>query len=510
MNIFSLLAESVDFPMLTQGFQIGLDWLGQFAKIIIESVGSGPNMIGLGVIVFTLVLKAITLPFDIYQRVKMRKQTLIMRNMQDDLEKLQKQYANDKNQYSQKMMELYKKNGYSMFGACLPMIVSLVILIVAFQGFNAYSQYANLSTYEKMASAYNSAILEYGVDGCDYQIINSRDEQGKLQPDENGNYVLVWGENENKDEHTWQNGASWERENIVYSMYEEENGDKFLSVKGKGEDKFLFYIYSLETTDVSRQYQLDVDRIYAGTVTYNDKTGAEQTINAAKIDAMIAENVDLTRQTACRRLISDMGAHAAAKAYAENPPSFLWIRNIYNPDVSYSHPIQDYNSFVGSIRSGVTLEGQTNSVSVKEAVSETFYNNITSQMQQEKEAPNGYFIMIVISIGLMVLSQFITMKSQKESNKYQTVDGSGAKTQKIMMIMMPLIYAIFAFMYSAMFSIYMSMSSFIGILVTLLANLILDRVFRKKEAEAIKQKYTRTVPWKTKEENKKDKKNKKR
>ena len=65
MNIFSLLAESVDFPMLTQGFQIGLDWLGQFAKIIIESVGSGPNMIGLGVIVFTLVLKAITLPFDI-------------------------------------------------------------------------------------------------------------------------------------------------------------------------------------------------------------------------------------------------------------------------------------------------------------------------------------------------------------------------------------------------------------------------------------------------------------
>ena len=218
MNIFSLLAESVDFTMLTQGFQIGLDWLGQFAKIIIESVGSGPNMIGLGVIVFTLVLKAITLPFDIYQRVKMRKQTLIMRNMQDDLEKLQKQYANDKNQYSQKMMELYKKNGYSMFGACLPMIVSLVILIVAFQGFNAYSQYANLSTYEKMTSAYNSAILEYGVDGCDYQIINSRDEQGKLQPDENGNYVLVWGENENKDEHTWQNGASWDRETETNSF----------------------------------------------------------------------------------------------------------------------------------------------------------------------------------------------------------------------------------------------------------------------------------------------------
>ena len=91
-------------------------------RILIESAG----VIGLGIIVFTLILRAIVLPIDIFQRIKMRKQSLIMKQMKPELEKLQQQYKNDNQTYSRKMMELYKKNGYSIFGACLPMIVSMV------------------------------------------------------------------------------------------------------------------------------------------------------------------------------------------------------------------------------------------------------------------------------------------------------------------------------------------------------------------------------------------------
>ena len=152
------LLEFVDISLLQQGYQIGLDWLGKFVRVIIESVG----IIGVGIICFTLILKAVTLPFDIYQRVKTRKQTLIMREMKPELEKLQKQYANDKTTYNQKMMELYKKNGYSMLGACLPMIISLVILIVAFQAFRAYSQFANLDFFVQMSNEYNAAVLVNG------------------------------------------------------------------------------------------------------------------------------------------------------------------------------------------------------------------------------------------------------------------------------------------------------------------------------------------------------------
>ena len=108
----------------------------------------------------------------------------------------------------------------------------------------------------------------------------------------------------------------------------------------------------------------------------------------------------------------------------------------------------------------------------------------------------------------MVGSQLITMKSQKESDKYQTVDGQGAKTQKVMLVMMPLIYAIFAFMYSAAFTIYMTMSSLLSIIVTLLCNLILGKVFKDKEEKALKEQHSRKLPWQ--QAGKKEKKNPKR
>ena len=88
-----------------------------------------------GVVLFTLILKFITLPFDYFSRASMRKNSLKMEEMRPELEKLQKQYADNKDLYNQKMMALYKKNGYSMFGACLPTILTLFIFIVAINGF---------------------------------------------------------------------------------------------------------------------------------------------------------------------------------------------------------------------------------------------------------------------------------------------------------------------------------------------------------------------------------------
>ena len=95
----------------------------------------------------------------------------------------------------------------------------------------------------------------------------------------------------------------------------------------------------------------------------------------------------------------------------------------------------------------------------------------------------------------MILSQLVTMKSNKETNKYQTVDGRGARTQKIMLVMMPLIYAVFAFMMSAAFSIYMVVSSIMAILVTVVSNLIIGKIFNTKEEKQFKKEHSRTLPW---------------
>ncbi len=483
MMISSLLAEST-FTLLEQGYQIGLDWLGQFARVIIEGVGN----IGLGIILFTLILKAITLPFDIYQRVKMRKNNLVMAEMKDDLEKLQKQYADDQNMYNTKMQELYKKNGISMFSACLPSLLSLAILIVAFQGFNAYSQFANLSTFIGMSEAYNEAILEYGVEGVDVALL--KDEEG-IPVVEDGKYTFVWQEGgEQKTlSAAWEVGATLGIEKAsetgaVYTM-SEKDGNKYMRVSKEGQ--CISYEYNLDAAKLEKNYVIDCDLLLED----EDAAAGVEEIMAAQEEA----GTPVSRETACRLYITDIGALAARDWYRteENAPGFLWVKNVWYPDVSYAHPIPtDLGGLLGST---VTLESGEK-VRLSTIITDAQYASLTSRLTEEKAEPNGYFVLIVLSIGLMLLSQFITMRSQKDTSRYQTVDGAGASSQKMMLVLLPLIYGVFAFMYSAAFSIYMTMSSLIALLVTLLSNFIIGRVFKKKEEEKIKEKYGRTLSWK--------------
>ena len=143
-------------------------------------------------------------------------------------------------------------------------------------------------------------------------------------------------------------------------------------------------------------------------------------------------------------------------------------------------------------------------------LNEDNYNDLTAALSEEKDEPNGYFILIFLSIALMVVSQLVMMKSSKESSKYQTVDGQGMRTQKIMLIVMPLIYAIFAFMYSAAFSIYMTISSLVSLCVTLLSNLIIGHIFKKKEEARVVEERTRKPKWLLERERREAEENKKK
>lgn len=491
----TLLNTILDFSLLEQGYSVGLDWLGHFARVIIEGVG----IIGLGIIVFTIVLKAITLPFDIYQRVKMRKQTLIMRKMQPELEKLQKQYANDKNMYSQKMMELYKKNGYSMLGACLPMIISLVIIIVAFQGFRTYSSYANLNMYVDMSEAYNSALSSYIVEGLDYRLPADGVDDDELTIAWNPATPIVDAE-----------------KGITYQMTE-VNGTKIMQVTSDKADKFIYYNYSLDAASIRKEYKLDMDKLLA----FDQKIVADKTPAQFVNDALAAAQEDGTslsdsqkndlREKACKDYAVKIGATAAKNWYEENNAGFLWVKNVWYPDVSYEHPIKNFSGFKKSFGDKDVVLADGTKTELTAVFDETRYDNLVSELTDQTDAPNGYFILIIMSIGFMVLSQFLSMRSQKETNKYQTVDGSGARTQKMMLIIMPMIYGVFAFFYSAAFSIYMTMSSVISIIVMLISNFVLGRVFKKKEEEELKERYTRRLPWQTQGNNdKKDKKSKKK
>lgn len=111
---------------------------------------------GWRIVVFTVLLKLVLSPLDFYQRYKMHKNQKITERLKPTMEKLQKQYAGDKQAFSQKQMELNRKEGYSYFSSCLPMILTMVIFITLWLSMQTIAGYMTLRQYTTMYDTYES------------------------------------------------------------------------------------------------------------------------------------------------------------------------------------------------------------------------------------------------------------------------------------------------------------------------------------------------------------------
>ena len=429
--MLNLLDAIITLP--ETAFGSGLNFLGNIIKWIVEIV---PN-VGLGIILFTLILKVITLPLDIYSKSSMRKNSLKMEKMRPQLEKLQKQYQNDQQVYNQKMMELYKKNGYSMFGACVPMIVSLIIFIIVFQAFSAYSQYATVESYNDMVRSYNSVVERYEL--------TEENSEGFLQKvyySEDGSWTVYSGEEAPAE------GAAYDYKVDFSAFAKAYNKQNNLALTEEGVYSALVKQYSEETGTVIAQ-------------------GAENSSDASTREAV--------RMTLVSYVIDGYAAQKVADDYISKQQSgegsgFLWVKNIWYPDSVLSREVPDFSTF-RQAASRLNID----------AGYEESYNKVTADLVQQKEQYNGYFILIILSIGVMLLQQFIAMRSNKATNELSSVDGSAQRTTKMMMIMMPIIYGLFAFMYSSAFSIYMITNTIYSIITTLIINKAMNVWFSRRE-----------------------------
>ena len=421
-------------------FGEGLNWLGRIIQWIVEIV---PN-IGLGIVLFTLILKVITLPLDVYSKASMRKNSLKMEKMRPQLEKLQKQYQNDQKMYNQKMMEMYKKNGYSMFGACLPMIVTLVVFMIVLGSFSDYSQFTNVDVYRQMKESYNGAVLAYAAETEDVSPVSVSYAEGS----------------------TGEGGTDYTRTEVY------DSDDALITVTITR----TMRLGSAGMTDEELGAQ-DWSLATAASPIYNVKQAAVEASGDEAVKAALEwaktseEGANLDAESQATLAMQRIGRNAAEAKYREGRNKFLWVKNIWLPDTSYQHPVQ-----------------------LETGVPEDIYNEITMNLAEEKGAANGYYILIIVSIGTMFLSQFIISRSQKAQNELQTADGRGKTTQKVMMIVMPIIFGIFSFFYSAGFSIYMVTSNVFGILSTVTTNFFIDRKFKKIEEREIQEKYNKRIP----------------
>ncbi|MBE7060941.1 MAG: membrane protein insertase YidC [Clostridiales bacterium] len=439
-----------------------------FSRIFMWLV-NGTSIVA-AIVLFTIGLKIITLPFDYVSRRSMRRNSLLMEEMRPELEKLQKQYADNKQLYQQKMMALYKKNGYSMFGSCLPTILTLVIFIIAINGFSAYSRFQNKEYVYDMSLSYNSVVYD-GISADGEYIVEN----------ENGSKSIVIEKFKDKTSPIQidNGGEKYEiyfTDTITGDYVEKIDGvDTILGKKGDlqvyTENGYTNYkIEYIVLNDGTTKTSEPVFSVISGVIDNKEDLKLDGKSYTQYVTAKQAENAEFTMTE--EQFIREIQRERAAEKFREENASFLWVKNIWVSDSAFKKAVEtDWSSF----KSTHQYEGNTN-------FGENEYNELLTNLGEEKTQANGYFILVILTAGVSLISQLVMNKTQKAQMELQTVDGQGAQTGKIMKWLMPIMMAVFAFMYTAAFSIYIILSSLISLGTTFLINFMVDRKYKKQKA----------------------------
>ncbi|GAB4503066.1 MAG: hypothetical protein Fur0043_00580 [Anaerolineales bacterium] len=90
-----------------------------------------PGAFGWAIILFTILIRAITWPLNAQQL----KGAQAMQSLQNDKEwqAIQKKYAKDKEKLAQEQMRIYKEKGINPFASCLPTLIQFPIIIGLYQ-----------------------------------------------------------------------------------------------------------------------------------------------------------------------------------------------------------------------------------------------------------------------------------------------------------------------------------------------------------------------------------------
>lgn len=537
MGISNFLVSITSFGEGFGSASVSHEWIVNIIKWIVEFAGD----VGLGIILFTLALKLITLPLDIFSRASMKKNSLKMEMMKEDLEKLQKQYANNQQLYQQKMMALYKKNGYSAFSACLPTIITLVFFIIVLNGFNSYSRLTEKEVFNDMGKAYSLSVEDRAQEGI---LVFSSEDGGlktyllnidKALEDENlSGYFDKISASSVTDENNYiindiaAFSAGINLESYYLAEYFDENGynygnielaenvniqvnSKLISLlnddlrvalvnagaidEANGIIRNLNEFYLSAGENVKKYFYENEGNYFIDYKTFllseeNASIKAEFDSEAIKTVSLRAiEKIGYNYLEQKVKIPAGYSAKAAYESSDCHSAIIPWVKNLWVVDSPFSSALKDYSSLKTSLGNNIG------------SLSESAYKEITRYLKSETETGfgkgNGYFILVALSIAAMLCSTLVMNKTQKTQTQLSSVEGANstaASTQKMMTWIMPIMFGVFAFIYSASFSLYMITSTLISMLFTLAINFFVEQSFRKKlekEAaeKAAKQKY---------------------
>lgn len=146
---------------------------------------------------------------------------------------------------------------------------------------------------------------------------------------------------------------------------------------------------------------------------------------------------------------------------------FLWVQNLWRSDTTTS-PIVGYNTYKNYYSKNV---GEI----VDETAFESQFNTIKSYIESENRDGNGLYILIVLAGVVTLVVQWLSQRSMRKSNN------APGQTNKVMMIVMPLVMLIFASTSNALFTLYIITNSVISAVISK----IIDSCMKDKDNNVI-------------------------
>ncbi len=422
------------------------------AKILLW-LGSFISNYGWVIVVFTLLLKLLLLAPDIIQKVKSKKQQIKLNALKPALEKLERQYGRDKNLLMMKQQELYKKSGYNPASGCLFMLIPLVVVIIAFTGFNAVVAYKTELSYVNVRTAYY----------CDFseeENENIADYSNVKQAFSEDVYNLIKDELSKDDSDELKLAAL----KGVPSSAAEEAKEDFKAFKDKYTDLYA------SGTEVTAEAQNKYNEVYAeATASGKTEEEAAQIAEEAK-NSYISEIKNQTRNE-IDSVILQARKNVALTTFENNNSRFLWINNIWVSD-THSAVVMTADKYNSTMK---TAKRPTADVAEYEKVMAGVTEANLGYKLIGKTGWNGLYILVILSFAVSYGSQKLMQLTSAQAPTEMA-------SMKVMSIILPLMSAVFVFFYSAAFGLYMVINSIFTAASTLIINFILNKKYNVQTA----------------------------
>jgi|TARA_B100001964_G_scaffold244449_1_gene325951 YidC/Oxa1 family membrane protein insertase len=118
---------------IAEGLNLTVDygflwWLAQPLFYLLTLIHGMFNNWGVAIILLTVIVKTLLFPLSAASFKSMAK----MRKLQPEMARLKERHGDDKQQFSQAMMELYKKEGANPLGGCFPILLQMPVFLALY------------------------------------------------------------------------------------------------------------------------------------------------------------------------------------------------------------------------------------------------------------------------------------------------------------------------------------------------------------------------------------------